>query len=96
MEDNFPSLREFNDYLEHVEEIVWRLTHDEDTQAVEEEMREFRDKNIETIERNRRRKNPDELYVEALLEEERKAQALKETDPREVSRVCFAFYNDHL
>ncbi|CAD5210041.1 unnamed protein product [Bursaphelenchus okinawaensis] len=81
MEDNFDTLQEYNDYLEHVEELVWKLVHGEDVQAVEDEIAEFKDKNIDQIERNKRRLNPDDQWIKEVLDEEAKAAALKQTDP---------------
>jgi len=71
-EDNFDSLRAFNDYLEHIEDIVSKLVHEIDAEQVEEEIHQFREKNTELIERNRRRLNADDIWVNQMLEEEAK------------------------
>ncbi|KAI6227964.1 RING-type domain-containing protein [Aphelenchoides besseyi] len=75
LEENFSNLKEYNDYLEHVEEIVFKLVNEIDVQQVEEEIREFRERNSETIEKNRRRLNPDDQWIKEMLAEEAKAQA---------------------
>jgi hypothetical protein len=69
--------------LEHVEEIIAKLVNDEDVTAVEEEMRNFREEYSDTIERNRRRLNPDEKWIKEILDEEEKllARNLSEVQP---------------
>ncbi|KAL3124703.1 hypothetical protein niasHT_001540 [Heterodera trifolii] len=69
-EDDFETLREFNDYLERVEEIVFRLVNESQVEETEQEMQTFREKYAEAIERNRRRPTKDDLWVKAMLEEE--------------------------
>lgn len=69
-EDNFKTLNEFNDYLEEVEDIVFNLVHEIDVDATEQKIRQFRDTRQETIERNRRRPNADQLWINKILEEE--------------------------
>jgi len=69
-EDDFPNLRQFNDYLEHVEELVQRLLNNESFTEIEEEIRQFCDKNAAAIERNRKRLNADDLWIQQQIEEE--------------------------
>jgi CDK-activating kinase assembly factor MAT1 len=73
LEDDFPTLKEYNDYLEHVEEIIFKLLNNEDIEQVEEEMRNFREEHSDTIEKNRRRLNADDQWIKEILEEESKA-----------------------
>lgn len=80
MEDDFASLREYNDYLEHVEEIIYKLVNDEDVAEVEEEMRVFREEHSESIERNRRRLNTDDKWVNEMLDEEEKTKARNQSE----------------
>lgn len=80
MEDDFPTLKDYNDYLERVEEIVFKLVNNEEVSQVEEEVRIFREENADTIERNRRRLNADDQWIKELLEEETKAQVRNEAE----------------
>jgi len=80
LEDDFPTLREYNDYLEHVEELIFKLLTDEDVEGVEEEIRNFREEHSDTIEKNRRRLNADDQWVKEILEEEAKALARNQAD----------------
>lgn len=69
-EDDFASLAEFNDYLEHVEEIVFNLANDIDVEGIEAEVKKFKEEYEEKIEKNRRRLNPDDLWINEMLNEE--------------------------
>jgi CDK-activating kinase assembly factor MAT1 len=73
-EEDFPNLREFNDYLEKVEDIVFRLANELDVENTEAEIKTFREQHIEIIERNKRRPTRDELWIRAMLEEEKVRQ----------------------
>uniref|UniRef100_A0A914E3F9 RING-type domain-containing protein n=1 Tax=Acrobeloides nanus TaxID=290746 RepID=A0A914E3F9_9BILA len=69
-EDDFPSLREFNDYLERFETIIFNLTNGIDVAETELEVKEFQIRNAELIERNRKRLDADDLWIKEMLEEE--------------------------
>lgn len=73
-EEDFPNLREFNDYLEKVEDIVFRLANELDVENTEAEIKTFREQHIEIIERNKRKPTRDELWIRAMLEEEKVRQ----------------------
>lgn len=75
LEDDFPNLREFNDYLEHVEQIIYKLVSNEDVAEIEEEIRNYREEHSDVIERNRRRLNADDQWISEILDEEAKVQA---------------------
>lgn len=69
-EDDFLSLHDFNNYLERVEEIVFNLANDIDVDETEAEVKKFKEVNQEKIERNRRRINPDDIWISEMLNEE--------------------------
>jgi len=69
-EDDFPTLRDFNDYLERIEHLVCNLKDGIDIEATEAEMQRFKDEHLELIERNRRKKDADQLWIEQQLREE--------------------------
>ncbi|CAI4232059.1 unnamed protein product [Auanema sp. JU1783] len=69
--EDFPSLRDFNDYLERLEHIVFNLTEEIDVDQTEAEINAFRDGNAELIERNRRRYDADTTWVLDNLKEEK-------------------------
>ncbi|VDK27839.1 unnamed protein product [Gongylonema pulchrum] len=70
--DDFPTLRDFNDYLEHVETVVMNLTCNIDVEETEAEISRFKEENSELIERNRRKLDEDQIWVRQMLEEEQK------------------------
>lgn len=52
---DFPTLRDFNNYLERVETIVMNLTYNIDVEETEAEVNRFKVENSELIERNKRK-----------------------------------------
>ncbi|KAH7713000.1 CBN-MNAT-1 protein [Aphelenchoides avenae] len=69
-EEDFTTLREFNDYLENVENIVFDLVQEQNVDEREAEIKEFKEKNAELIERNRKKLSKDDIWVNQQLEEE--------------------------
>ncbi|KAG6587804.1 CDK-activating kinase assembly factor MAT1 [Cucurbita argyrosperma subsp. argyrosperma] len=63
-EDDFPSLREYNDYLEEVEDMTFNLIEGIDVQAIEAKIARYQEENAEQIMVNRARKA--EEYAAAL------------------------------
>ncbi|KAG2384178.1 uncharacterized protein HKW66_Vig0150590 [Vigna angularis] len=55
-EDDFPSLREYNDYLEEVEDMTFNLIEGIDISAIEEKIAKYQEENAEQIMINRARK----------------------------------------
>lgn len=52
----------------------FRLANELDVDDTEEEIRQFRDKNADKIERNKRKPSKDDLWIRAMLEEEQNRQ----------------------
>ncbi|VDD91889.1 unnamed protein product [Enterobius vermicularis] len=76
--EDFPSLREFNDYLEHFETIVMNLANDIDVEETEAEIKKFKEKNSDLIEKNKKKLDEDQLFIQRTLEEERRFKERKE------------------
>lgn len=70
-EDDFPNLREYNDYLESFENFVWQLSNDVGVDETEAMVAEFKEANAELIEKNRKRLDEDQLWVLDQLKQER-------------------------
>ncbi|KAF4532267.1 hypothetical protein B566_EDAN007239 [Ephemera danica] len=70
-EEDFATLREYNDYLEEVESIIYNLTNDIEIVATNQRIEQFKRDNREVIARNKARLGRDELELEELLEEEK-------------------------
>jgi len=84
LEDDFSSLRDYNDYLERVETIIYKLVNNEDVAEIEEKIRIYREEHSEAIERNRRRLNADDKWINGILEQEAKAQARNQAEYQDV------------
>lgn len=76
--EDFPSLREFNDYLEHFETIVMNLANDIDVEETEAEIKRFREKNSEVIEKNRKKLDDDQIFIQRNLDDEKRIKERKE------------------
>ena len=92
MEDDFGTLREYNDYLEHVEELIYKMTNEIDIAQIEEETKAFQERHADTIERNRRRLNSDDQWIKETIEEEAKTSAQNHNDSMGEVEYC-AFTN---
>lgn len=71
-EDNFDSSKEYNDYLEDLEEIIFNLVNELDVDETERKIKNFKESKQELIDRNRRRLNSDQIWINKMLEEEEK------------------------
>ncbi|CAN1245267.1 CDK-activating kinase assembly factor MAT1 [Linum grandiflorum] len=63
-EEDFPSLLEYNNYLENVEDMIMNLVSGVDTQAIEAEIADYQKQNAELIMLNQAKKA--EEYAAAL------------------------------
>lgn len=70
-EDDFETLREFNDYLEEVETIIFNLTNNIDVFATNKKIEQFKKENKEIILKNKSKIGREELELEELLETEK-------------------------
>ena len=83
-EEDFASLREYNDYLEEVETIIYNLVNNIDQLETNKRIEKFKKENRELILKNKARAGREEAELEALLEleavqeESRRAQIAME------------------
>lgn len=81
---DFPSLREYNDYLEQVEEIVFNLTNNIDVDNTKQRMDQYQRENRDIIQRNKAKLTREQEELEELLlleqqgNEQRRLDALQE------------------
>ncbi|CAL0311739.1 unnamed protein product [Lupinus luteus] len=73
-EDDFTSLREYNDYLEEVEDMTFNLIEGIDVAAIEAKIAEYQEENAEQIMINRARK-AEELAAALAASKGKPAQA---------------------
>lgn len=74
-EDDFESLREYNDFLETFESFVYNLANDIDTEETKRQIGQFKSENAGKTTKNRNKMSKDLELIEQLLEEEREAAA---------------------
>lgn len=81
---DFPSLREYNDYLEQVEDIVFNLTNNMDVENTKQRMEQYQRENRDVIQRNKAKLTREQEELEELLlleqqgNEQRRLEALQE------------------
>lgn len=69
-EEDFDSLRDYNDYLEMVETIVYNLSNDIDLEATKRMVDQYKKDNKDQIKKNRTKRSKDEEYLEILIQDE--------------------------
>lgn len=77
--ENFENLREWNDYLEGVEDIIHSLMTETNVQETQRKLEEYREKNLELINQNKRKEEEDLLLVGGRVEKERKLHSSYES-----------------
>eukprot|EP00069_Balaena_mysticetus_P004638 bmy_04523T0 len=70
-EEDFPSLREYNDFLEEVEEIVFNLTNNVDLDNTKKKMEIDQKENKDVIQKNKLKLTREQEELEEALEVER-------------------------
>ncbi|KAM3719233.1 CDK-activating kinase [Dirofilaria immitis] len=82
---DFPTLHDFNNYLERIETIVMNLTYNINVEETEAEINRFKAENNELIEKNKRKLDEDQMWVLQMLEEEqkRKRRAVESAEDEE-------------
>lgn len=76
-EEDFESLRAYNDYLEEIETIVYNLAHDVDTEATKRKVEQYRRENKSQIVRSKTKLSHDEELLDELLEQEQQEAELR-------------------
>nr|CAG4641972.1 EOG090X0BPM [Eurycercus lamellatus] len=69
-QEDFPNLREYNDYLEEVETIIFNLVFDVDPASTNKAIDTYKRENKDVIQRNKNKASQEELELEELLEAE--------------------------
>ncbi|OQR66099.1 CDK-activating kinase assembly factor MAT1-like, partial [Tropilaelaps mercedesae] len=69
-EEDFSKIEDYNNYLEMVEDIIFKLTNNIDIDATRKTVEQYKKDHKASINRNRGRQSKDEQLIERLLEEE--------------------------
>ena len=73
-EEDFESLREYNDYLEMVEDIIFNLSNNVDTLETNKKIQQYKEENKTAIIKNRSKMSKDALELLDILSMEEKQQ----------------------
>lgn len=73
-EEDFPTLRDYNDYLEEFETYVFNLANDVNAEETEAVVKEFAGVNADLIDKNRKRLDDDQMWVRDQLKEEEESK----------------------
>ncbi|XP_046403763.1 CDK-activating kinase assembly factor MAT1 [Ischnura elegans] len=79
-QEDFSTLREYNDYLEELETIIWNLTNNIDVIATNKRIEQFKRENREVILKNKSRVSREELELEEALDEEVRREELRKKE----------------
>ncbi|XP_053330909.1 CDK-activating kinase assembly factor MAT1 [Spea bombifrons] len=70
-EEDFPSLRDYNNFLEEIEEIVYNLTNNVDLELTRRKIESYQKENKDTIQRNKIKMTREQEELEEALEIEK-------------------------
>ncbi|PNF24060.1 CDK-activating kinase assembly factor MAT1 [Cryptotermes secundus] len=79
-EEDFSTLREYNDYLEEVETIVYNLTNNVDVIATNKTIEQYKKENKDLILKNKSKIGREEMELEELLEEEKQQDEIRKRE----------------
>lgn len=79
-EDDFATLREYNDYLEEIETIIFNLCNNIDVVETNKRIEQYKKENKDIILKNKIKIGKEELQLEELLEEERHCDELRKRE----------------
>ena len=69
--EDFSTLREYNDYLEEIEVIIFNLVHGRDIIATNKQIDSYKRDNKDITMKNRSRQSQEEIEIEELIEMEK-------------------------
>lgn len=76
-EEDFETLREYNDYLEEIENIVFNLTNNVDVEVTKKKIEQYKKDNKALIIRNKSKLSKDEEYLEDLIDNEQQENVFR-------------------
>lgn len=79
-EDDFETLREFNDYLEMVEDIIFNLTNNIDILETNKTILSYKEVNKDLIVKNRHKYSRDAIEIEDILSVETKSTSQRKLE----------------
>lgn len=76
-EEDFPTAREYSDYQEMIEDIIFNLANNIDVQETNKQIADYKEANKNTIGKNRHKTSREILELEDILSEEKKLNATR-------------------
>ena len=76
-EEDFENLRDYNDYLEMIEDIIFNLSNNIDILETNKRIAEYKEKHKDQINKNRHRVSREALHLQDILAEEAKMNQLR-------------------
>jgi len=70
-EEEFATLREYNDYLEFVETIIFNLSNGINVESTKKQMEDYKRQYRDQIQRNKLSKGKNELFLDEIIQQER-------------------------
>ena len=71
-QEDFSTLREYNDYLEEVEDIIFNLANNIDVEETKRKIQDYKDYNKDFIKKNQNKISAERIELEDILNEERR------------------------
>ena len=88
LQEDFDSLREYNDYLEMVEDIIFNLTNNIDILETNKKIQQYKEDNKDNIMKNRSRLSQDALeLLDILSMEEKYSNQVSRQDNNDVYKI---------
>ena len=87
-EDDFDSLRAYNDYLEMVEDIIFNLSHNTDILETNKKIAEYKEVNKALIAKNRHKTKNEMIELEDILAEEEKLANKVKAEAEEAEKIA--------
>lgn len=79
-EEDFSTLREYNDYLEEIESIIYNLSNNIDVIATNRKIEQYKKENKDLILKNKSKIGREEMELEELLEEEKQQDEIRKKE----------------
>lgn len=91
-EEDFTTLREYNDYLEMIETLVYNLSNNIDVEATKKQIDQYKKENKDIIRKNNMKTSKEDVFLTSLIEEEqhnatqRKMMVIEEVKTKQTTK----------
>ena len=79
-QEDFSSLREYNDYLELVEDIIFNLANNIDVDNTNRKIQDYKSANTDFIRKNQNKVSVERLELEDIISEEKRIDAKRKQE----------------